>query len=167
VTARRKAPGGDPLARLDRWLARHRRRFHRGLQPSATAAELKTLDTALARPLPPELRSLLAWHNGQKGDFVGHFEGDWDLLSSAQIADAAKELPAGCMPFLGDDNGNYLCLDMRAAGPPVKAFWTGKPELEPVASSLTACLTDFVAAVERGAYHEDPERGTLFRTDAP
>jgi hypothetical protein len=160
VTSRRK----DPLARLDRWLARHRPRFYKGLRPGATAAELAALEQALGRPLP-ELCTLLAWHNGQKGDFIGHFESDWDLLSTKQIAVAKKELDVDGIPFLADDNGDYLCLIPRATGFPVKAYWSGKPNLEPVAPSLTAWLTDFVAAVERGAYVEDPERGSFLRTD--
>jgi len=163
VTSRRAASGNDPLARLDRWLAQHRRRYHQGLRRGATGLELSALEALLKRPLPPELRTLLAWHNGQTDDFLGHFEQDWDLLSTEQIAAAQQDLPAECIPLLADDNGDYLCLDTRELGPPVKAFWSGKPTPETVAPSLTAWLSDFATAVERGAYQEDPERGTFLR----
>ncbi len=165
MTASSQAASADPLARLERWLARHRRRFFKGLRPGATAAELKDLEKSLGQALPDELRRLLAWHNGQSDDVIGHFEQDWDLLSTEQIATALSNVPAGCIPLGADDNGDFLCLDSREANPSVKAFWSGKSEPEAVAPSLTAWLTDFVAAVERGAYHEDPERGTVLRSE--
>ena len=64
--------GGDlagVLASLDAWLARHRPRFHAGLRPGASTAVCDALGESLGRPLPAELRTLLARvHNGQDPD---------------------------------------------------------------------------------------------------
>ena len=88
------APGdiNNILNRLDRWLAAHRQRYRNGLQPGASPAELETLQESLGCPLPAELRSLLAWHNGQSADFSGHFEQDWDLMNAVAIASAKRDL---------------------------------------------------------------------------
>jgi cell wall assembly regulator SMI1 len=167
---RRKSPPpaadssvADTLARLQRWLSKHRRRYFAGLRSGADAA-------ALDQSLPPDLRALLAWHDGQSGDFVGHFEQDWDLMSAAEIGDAKKELDAdpptgwkpSFIPFLADDMGDYLCVDSSQPEAPVFALWRGKKP-ESAAPSLAAWLRDFVAAVERGDFTEDPERGTFLR----
>src|SRR5262249_1110162 len=69
----------EPLARLDRWLAEHRSRYRKGLHAGATSAALDSLQAELGRPLPSELRNLLAWHNGQSADFVGSLEQSWNL----------------------------------------------------------------------------------------
>ena len=67
------------------------------------------------------------------------------------------------IPFLDDDGGDYLCLDTRAPGVPVRAFWLGQPEHPVVAPSLTDWVEGFVKAVEMGEYQEEPERGTFLR----
>ncbi len=167
MARRKQTPGRsvpDLLARLERWLKKHRRRYAAGLRPGADAAALASLE-------PPELRDLLAWHDGQGEDFVGHFEQDWDLMSAADIRAAKQELdadpPAGWqssfVPFLADDNGDYLCLDTSQTPAPVRAVWQGRKEAETAAPSLAAWLADFVTAVERGEYVQDPERGTFLR----
>jgi cell wall assembly regulator SMI1 len=161
------------LQRLERWLAKHRRRYRAGLRPGASAADLDTLQAELGRPLPADLRTLLAWHDGQNDDFIGHFESDWDLLSVDGIRAAKKELDAekptgwqtSFIPVLADDMGDYFCLDADQPAAPVRIFWQGRKEPEAAAPSLTAWLADFVAAVERGAYHQDPERGSFLRSE--
>jgi cell wall assembly regulator SMI1 len=92
-------------------------------------------------------------------------------MSTREIADAKKELDAqphegwqhDWVPFLDDDNGNYLCLDLTSPGCPVRECWRGRSDHPVLAPSLSAWLADFVAALERGAYAEDPERGSLVR----
>jgi cell wall assembly regulator SMI1 len=160
------------LGRLEQWLKKHRRRYAQGLHPGATASDLDALK-ALGAPVPDALRLLLAWHNGQSDDFVGHFEQDWDLMNAAQIVAAKKELDAGdrastgwqtaWIPFLSDDADDYLCLDTSQPGAPVHAFWRGKTDHPAIARSLAAWLDDFVNALEHEEYHEDPERGSLVR----
>jgi hypothetical protein len=112
-------PVADSLTRLERWLAQHRPRYHQALLPGASAAELDDLQKKLGVPLPAELRVLLGWHNGQ-AESAGAFAESWLLMSAAAIAAAKPELDAGAaatgwqpalIPFLDDDQGDYLCLD--------------------------------------------------------
>ena len=159
------------LARLDQWLNTYREGFQQALRPGATAAECDALAAALGRPLPEELRALLMWHNGQNPDVPGAFEQSWILMSTDEIAEAKKELDAqphegwqtNWVPFLDDDNGDYRCLDLGSTGSPVRECWRGRAEHPVVAPSLSAWLEAFVTALERGAYTEDSERGTLLR----
>jgi cell wall assembly regulator SMI1 len=159
------------LQRLERWLKKHRRRFVKGLNPGATPDELKALDKALGGKTPPELRDWLAWHNGQESGFAGKFEQDWLLMSCEQIAEARRYLEEDAslgwkkewVPFLDDDQGDYICLDVGKTPAPVREFWMGQPEQPVVAPSLSEWLERFANAVEKGDYEEDPERGTFYR----
>lgn len=159
------------LRRLERWLANERPRYQAALLPDASPESLDFLENALGTNIPAELGALLSWHNGQSDDFVGHLEGDWDLMSATQIVAAKRELDdAGqggwqrsWIPFLKDDNDDYVVLDTSVAGTPVREFWQGNPDHSIVARSLTAWLEDFVLALERGEYVEDSERGTMLR----
>src|SRR5262249_2020708 len=74
------------LARLERWLKQHRPRYLKGLQPGASAVDLE----ALGPDAPADLRTLLAWHNGQGDDAVGCFEGSWNLMSAREIIAARQ-----------------------------------------------------------------------------
>jgi cell wall assembly regulator SMI1 len=160
------------LARVDRWLAVHRERFHRGLLPGASDAELAELKESLGGSLPDELQDLLRWHSGQSADVPGALEQNWSLMSARKIASSKKELDqqpppgwrAGLLPILEDGAGSFLVLAVTEPGHPVLAFWKGTPEVNRVAPSLTAWLQEFATALEAGRYHEDPERGTLHRT---
>jgi cell wall assembly regulator SMI1 len=159
------------LKRLDAWLKKNRKRFHKGLRPGATAQELADLERTLGCAVPADLAALLGWHNGQSDDVVGGFVDDWRLMSAAQIGTARAELNSGketgwqpgFVPFLEDDRGECVVLDTTAAGVPVRE-WRSK-EAETVAPSLRSWLEQFVAAVEAGKYAEDPERGTFLRQD--
>jgi cell wall assembly regulator SMI1 len=162
------------LRRLETWLAGHRPRYRRALNPPATPAQLATLDAALGRPAPAPLAILLAWHNGQGEAFAGAFVENWRLMSAAGIAAAKADLDVDSgatgwrpdwVPFLDDDAGSYVCLDTGQAGTPVREFWLGNAEHPVVAASLAAWLGRLVDDLERGRYAEDPERGTLLRGD--
>jgi cell wall assembly regulator SMI1 len=157
------------LARLDQWVNSKRERFQQALRPGATAAECDALAAELGKPLPEELRALLMWHNGQNPDVPGAFEQNWLLMNTEEIAEAKKELDdhphegwqSNWLPFLDDDSGDYRCLDLGSPGCPVLECWRGRTDHPVVAPSLAAWLDSFVTALERGAYAEDPERGTL------
>lgn len=160
------------LARLEKWLATHRPRYLKGLQPGAKKATLDALEKTLGLKLPDSLRSLLAWHNGQGEDFIGCLEESWILMSTDQIAAAKPDLDAEAadtgwqtawIPFLDDDNGNYGCLDTSQPEAAVREFWVGNADHPVVAAALAAWLEDFVTALERGDYREDPERGAMLR----
>jgi cell wall assembly regulator SMI1 len=168
-------PGGglsDLLARLGRWLQQHRRDFAEGLHPGAKPEELDALQARLGRPLPDSLRTLLAWHNGQKEEVMGGFEQDWRLMSTEEIARARQDLEAAggsqpaWIPVFEDGNGDYLFVDTSSPAAPVRAYWAGRPDQPQAAPSLEAWFQDFVSAVESGQYHEEAERGTFFRKRA-
>jgi cell wall assembly regulator SMI1 len=159
------------LERIEGWLALHRASFRSGLLPGATDAECAALATALGQPVPGELQALLRWHNGQSDEAVGAFERDFFLMSTEQIASALKELVAepsngwkpGLVPFLDDEQDDFVCLDTTAPGVPVVECWRGQSTATETAPSLTAWLEGFFTALEKGEYIEDPERGSFRR----
>jgi cell wall assembly regulator SMI1 len=168
-------PSPDELLHLlpliDQWLTAHRHRFAKALLPGATPAECLALQSDLGHALPEELRVWLAWHNGQNPDVFGAFESNWSLMNTRQIAEVKKELDAEAsanwqpawIPFLDDDADNYLCIDASQPGFPVRECWSGTAEHAIIAPSLTAWVAEVLAAMKRGAYVEDPERGTFYR----
>jgi cell wall assembly regulator SMI1 len=160
------------LRRLDKWLATHRPRFHKNLKPGAIVSELASLQKSLGKTVPQPLLDWLTWHNGQGDDFVGYFEDHWLMMSADQIAAAKIELDdtgadhgwnRDWLPFLDDDGGNFVCLDLTRQPPTVMTFWMDAAQ-EKLAASLEAWLSDLVGAMEAGRYHEDAERGTFQRT---
>jgi cell wall assembly regulator SMI1 len=168
------AAGGVPplLARLDKWLAAHRAHYQKGLLPGATPGDIDQLEKEIGCLIPDELRAWLTWHNGQNADTVGALEGRWIPMNTKEIAETKKERDAHptdawqdkWVPFLDDDRGNYLAIDTGAPGHPVREVREGHSENAVVAPSLTRWLEGFVEALEQGKYHEDPERGTFFRS---
>jgi cell wall assembly regulator SMI1 len=162
---------GQLLARLDAWLAKHRRRYHEGLRPGATAEELASLGQELGRPLPEELRQWLGWHNGQNDDLIGSLVESWTLMSAPEIAAEWKERRKQSdppwrdewVPLLDDGQGDLVFLDSAKSGCPVLESWRGRTEPEAAAGSLQEWVAKFVADVEAGRYHEDPERGEFVR----
>jgi cell wall assembly regulator SMI1 len=159
------------LNRLDDWLKKHRARYSKALLPPATAEQLKALQDVLGQALPPELHAWLAWHNGQNPDVPGALEENWRPMSTTDIAQAKRELDAeghpgwdrSWIPFLDDDNDDYLCLDPGQPGCPVRECWRGKAEHGVVAPSLAAWVGQFLSGLEQGKYVEDPERGGFHR----
>lgn len=161
------------LERLERWLSKHRKRFlSKGLRRGARAQSLGKLEKSLGMHVPTELWALLSWHDGQTATPAGRFEENWLLMSTERIAAAKADLDAGAedtgwdakwVPFLDDDNGDYLCLDNSKRPAPVRAFYLGNTEHKVIAPSLQAWLEDFVTALEAGKYHEEPERGAFLR----
>jgi cell wall assembly regulator SMI1 len=149
-------------------MVQHRPRFVPALRPGADPAELHGLTSSFLRPVPQSLLTLLAWHNGQRSDVSGSFEGNWNLMTAGEIAQVKRRLDtdapagwnAGWFPFLDDDSGNMLCLD---EGEAVHAFWAHVGTSTVFAPTLLDWLRDFVAALERGDYFEDPERGSFHR----
>ncbi len=162
------------FARLEAWLAKNRKRFLAALQPGASDAGLRSLEAALKRPVPEALRTLLAWRNGQGEDCVGYFEDRWVLMRSAMIAAVKPGLDADAketgwqpawIPFLDDDQGDYLALDTSQSPPLVRLFLLGEKQHAVAAPSLSAWLTTFVENLEKGRYTEDPERGEMILKD--
>jgi cell wall assembly regulator SMI1 len=162
------------LSRLDQWLAKNRSRFRKNLLPGASAADIAGLGKSLGKPVPAGLAALLSWHNGQGDEYVGYFVDHWLFMSAAKIAAAKADLDAvggdygwktDWLPFLDDDGGNFVVLDLSNTNLPVLAYWMGE-KAEHLAPSLEAWLNDFVSAVEAGRFSEDPERGTFSKSNA-
>jgi cell wall assembly regulator SMI1 len=172
ATAAHGAALPELLSRLDHWLAAHRHRYRQGLRPGATAEELASLATALAHPIPEDLRTWLSWHNGQNDEVFGALEENWHPMSTTEIAQAKKDLDAAghegwqhdWIPFLDDDNSNYLVLGGSKTGAPVRECWQGKADHPVATPSLTAWVERLVNGLEQGAYKEDPERGAMYRS---
>jgi cell wall assembly regulator SMI1 len=162
------------LARLESWLSKHRPHFLHDLVAGASAAELDALQAQIGMALPAGLRTLLHWHNGQRAEAAGSLIERWRLMSCMDIAAAKKEQDAPAtrsgagwqttwIPFLDDDDGDYVCLDTSQPDLPVREFWLDKTTHPIVSPSLARWLEDFVTAVERGEYVEDPERGDFMK----
>jgi cell wall assembly regulator SMI1 len=158
------------LARLEIWLKTHRPHYAAALRPGASDDEFAALRGSLGGSVPHELKQLLSWHNGQRDDFSGAFEGSWSLMSAEQIGAAKRELDAQAgsgqsawqpawVPVFDNDEGDYLCLDPSLPGTPVRANRQSSAESPTFSPSFAGWLSDFVTAVEAGRYHEDPERG--------
>ena len=92
-------------------------------------------------------------------------------MSTEQIAEAAKDLAAeprngwkaGLIPLLDDDQDDFVCLDTTHAGAPVVECWRGHSAATVTAPTLVAWLEGFAAALEKGEYVEDSERGSFQR----
>ena len=52
------------------------------------------------------------------------------------------------VPFLDDDESDYLCLDAGQPGCPVRECWSGQPDHPTVAPSLQAWAEQFVTGLE-------------------
>ena len=105
---------------------------------------------------------------------AGAFERDFFLMSTEQIAQVTKDLEGeprngwkpGLVPFLDDDQDDYVCLDTTTPAAPVAECWRGHSAPLLTAPSLTAWMDAFAAALEKGDYVEDPERGSFRRKTA-
>ena len=159
------------LAKIDSWLAKHRSGYHAGLLDGATDAYCNALSSALGTPLPADLQTLLKWHNGLECRRDGSIWSGVFLLGTDQIAETMKDLAEeprnswkpGLIPFMDDDQDDYVCLDTTQAGVPVVECWRGQSHAAVTAPSLTAWMEDFAAALGKGEYVEDPERGSFQR----
>ena len=158
------------LGRIDHALAAHRAAFVQALAPGASPHDLDEAEKQLGRPLPGDLRTLLAWHNGQSPDGTAAFEQSFSLMNAAQIAARCRSqgqpsarlagrlppLPRRpCRKLRGHRSG-----PARPAGPRSLARQARQPRgrLFPAPGS-----SSFAEGVEHGAYAEDPERGTFSR----
>jgi cell wall assembly regulator SMI1 len=159
----------DALARLDAWLKQHRGRYHAGLRPGATEAELGEWAEALGRPVPAGLADWLRWHNGQDEDLIGAFVESFRLMSVRDVIEESRQRRAepgwqpAWVPILDDDQGDLVVLDTSRDGLPVREVWQGRDDFPEVAPSLEAWVGTLLRDMEAGRYLEDPERGDFIR----
>jgi cell wall assembly regulator SMI1 len=123
------------LDRLDRWLSEHRALYHASLRPGVPERQLMALERELGRNLPPGLRALYRWHDGQSADCTLALQYNWTFMplddicvaraALAQLLDGG-EFPEsnwwspGWFPFLDNGGGDHLCVDLDGCfgGPP-------------------------------------------------
>jgi cell wall assembly regulator SMI1 len=157
------------LARLEAWLKKKRRRYHKGLLPGASDEALAALAKELGGPVPDGLAAWLRWHDGQNEDLVGCFVESFELMSAAEIAEALKERrgkkgwPSSYVPLLDDHQDDYVVVDSSKPELPVREVWQGRDDHPEVATSMRGWLSSLLADFEADKYHEDPERGELMR----
>lgn len=159
------------LNRIQAWLDHNRPRFARGLKPGATDSQLDSAQLILGKKIPPELRQLLAWHNGQDEKLVGTFERSFHLVSLDEMVSLTQELekspPPGWnsdwLPFLASHSDSYVIVACDKIGCPVHEVWNGKSDHPQVAPTLVKWLDQFSETLWGNGYVEDPERGDLLR----
>lgn len=176
------APVLDLIERLDAWMRTHRPERLHAMNPPATATEIATLEARIGFPLPIGLKALLAWRNGDSLSAPGRFQLNWDLMSTAEIAEASA-----CMndmlgydfdrenwwhdhwiPFLANGGGDHACIDLwgtrgGAAGQVIN-FWHDDPQRKILYPDLRSWLLVYVSTLEKGAWRENAEHG-FFEVD--
>lgn len=156
----------------------------------ATAQELTEVDQAVGFKLPPDLRYLLAKHNGSNEAQV--LPG-WELFSTQRIVeewriweelrrdqfvpdgnDCEPEGPIrsdewwrlGWIPFCGDGGGNHLCVDMdpppEGVAGQVISMWHDTPTRALITNSLTEFVEMIADKVESGELHWDDDWGGVY-----
>jgi hypothetical protein len=63
---KKQASSNALIERLDRWLRAKRPKFVKHLKPGAKPVRIAALEKKIGSELPPGLRALLAWHDGQE-----------------------------------------------------------------------------------------------------
>lgn len=155
---------GD-LARLDAWLKKNRKRYHKGLRPGASEPDLASLAKQLGKAVPEDVAAWLRWHDGQHEDLIGCFHESFRLMSVAEIVEAMKDegWDGSLVPLMDDHQDDYVAVDVSAAGSPVVEVWRGRKDRPRAAKSLREWAAKFAADVEAGKYHEESERGEFMR----
>jgi cell wall assembly regulator SMI1 len=165
------APTGgieELLARLDAWLKKERKRYHRGLLPGARE-QINELAQALGRPVPDELADWLRWHNGQDEELIGTFVEGFNLMSVSDIIHTLNERKGekgwnpAFVPILDDYQDDLVVVDTNKPGLPVREVWRGRDDHPEIATSMRGWLAALLADFESGRYVEDPERGEFIR----
>ncbi|MET7772406.1 SMI1/KNR4 family protein [Nocardia sp. NPDC005366] len=161
------------LARLDQWLAANRTAYHSGLMPGASEANIDEVARRVSGELPPLLRELLTWRNGQSADYEGVLKSPWSLMSTKDIASTMDEMAwlvenddfadfwgTDWVPFLGSICGDHMCIDLQAAfgGEPGQIVYYSSEGVRHIAyPSLEAWLETFVVALETGMFGDSGE----------
>ncbi len=120
--------GNILIAELDRFLASERPDLYATLQPGTTGDALDKFQATLVAPLPRLFRELYEWRNGQIEDTSEPFWDIWFFHPLEEVRDCKQMLDdmigydfdrpdwwgRGWVPFLGNRNGDHVCLDLTA-----------------------------------------------------
>ncbi|MEU6184369.1 SMI1/KNR4 family protein [Nocardia sp. NPDC047038] len=163
------------VVRLDQWLLANRPAYHAGLMPGASAADIDEVARRVGGRLPPLLRDLLTWRDGQSEDYFGSLEFYWSLMPAGGIASTMDEMAwiaaneglddlewsADWVPFLQNPFGDYMCIDLQGAfgGRPGQLVKYGHDDefRNIICPSLEAWLGTLVAAFEAGMFESEHE----------
>ncbi|PKN44921.1 MAG: hypothetical protein CVU63_09665, partial [Deltaproteobacteria bacterium HGW-Deltaproteobacteria-20] len=156
------------LGRLERVLSARAPDVRRSLALSASEADIVGLETDISRPIPPDLRALWRFADGQSPGcgplYWGH-----NLMSvrdARRAITTMRELAAtqfgdaywdrAFVPFLDRGNGDHVCVDVAGAYGPegcVVDFDHTFPERRSILfDSVTEWLECFVDGLETGLY---------------
>ena len=119
----------DPIIqRLDRVLRAQRPDYHRSLLPGLSEDALMAIEETAGSILPPLLRDLYTWRNGQSDDasVPFYFGSLWTSAGEAARARALRneDLESGesetvwrqsWFPFLVDGDGAYFCVELSVS----------------------------------------------------
>lgn len=179
------------LPKFESWLRRVRPNYLAQLRPGRV--EFDSATEALGRPLPPELRALYAWRDGDpSGDgclvpwrvfrSLDEAVARWRQLSA--MADAGEWAERGVQPpgvwsrkwfpVLGWDNGRELCVDLEGSyrGPAGRVIevWLKDRDRDVVAPDLGAWVDVLATFLDIG-YQESggdiSPKGALYFRDFP
>jgi cell wall assembly regulator SMI1 len=162
------------LERLERYLRLYRAEYYEWLRPGVAERELTSLERDLGRNLPPGIRELYRWHDGQDAECNLAFQYDFMFMPLQQVqvvwAAISQLLDSGefpeanwwskaWLPFLDNGEGNHLCVDLDGAfgGMPgqVLAFYHDYECRNIEYPSLEKWLEAFVPSVEGGMWGEE------------
>ncbi|MFD3702190.1 SMI1/KNR4 family protein [Nocardia sp. NPDC058658] len=162
------------LTRLDDWLASNRPEYHAGLRPGAADSAIDEIARRIDGELPPLLRSLLVWHDGHVDTNTACLESYWCPMSAEGIVDTldmiadmveyedfADEWGIDWVPFLENQFGDYVCIDLHGAfdGTPgqIVEFHHDGDYRTITFPSLQAWLETLVTALESGMYEVEED----------
>ena len=157
----------DLIRRSDAWLKANRPDYYSILRPGVEDAALDAYQARFGLVLPPELRQLYRWRDGQdlgrsialvhNHMFVplAHSASDKEMLDGMIGADF--EDPAwwrrGWVPFTESYGGDRYCVSLDAEdGAPgqVIDFWHDEPTRNVLAPSFADWFRELVLAMEQG-----------------
>lgn len=163
------------LERLDEFLTRHGAPIADGLRPGATARALDAAERELGFPLPLEVRTWFAWHDGVDEDGVERTDLPNGLIPcTLQQALAGRQQWLGPQPPLPADLGyrpawlpvtqagnGHLAADCSGTGAdrpaPIWFLETAEAWNEPRLPSLTAMVELWLVMIDRGYWRYDAE----------
>ncbi|ONI84828.1 hypothetical protein ALI22I_30550 [Saccharothrix sp. ALI-22-I] len=168
------------VARLDRWIRENRADYYAGLAPGAS---LETIDHLIGESVPPLLREMLAWRNGNDDEAFLDNRTYMSVQRIRQTMDDMTGMAAGgefdlanwwCpdwVPFLAGAGGDNVCVDLGAAigGQPGQVVeFRHDDSVRPITNaSFEAWLGTYVEALEAGLLAEDEgENYSAADTDA-
>ena len=156
------------IARMDRWLTANRPDYYALLQPGVPDADLDAFESRFAMKLPVAFRQLYRWRNGQNPVSYAAIQGNRYFCRLEEVAETKEMLDGmigldfedprywrrGWIPFLHNNGGSYLCLDLAAQDGgeigQLIGFWKQDQDRPVEFASVEAWLKALVTSMEDG-----------------